>query len=126
MKEGLCATCTYNKMSYVVDRDSDGWTTAITWTYKLYNNVNYQKQPFVIDADGNTEEHIVPTVTEENLIKTKSTTYPIPTAERTKATHEEPHIQENEIAFQAAYQTWVASHESSILGKVFWKEINRV
>ena len=124
MKEGLCETCTYTKVDYNVLRDSDGWTTLITWTFKLYNNVNYKKQNVVIDADGNTEEHIVPTVTEDNLIKTRSATYSIPLEQRTQATHEEPHEHENEMAFQAAYRTWADTHRESKVGKAFWAELN--
>lgn len=124
MKEGLCETCTYTKVDYTLERDSGGWTTSITWTFKLYNNVNYQKQTIVMDADGNTEEHIVPTVIEENLIKTESATYAIPTDQRTQATHEEPHVHENEMAFQAAYRSWADSHRESDVGKAFWSLFN--
>jgi len=33
----------------------------------------------------------------------------IPEDERTTATHEEPHVHDNEMAFQAAYTTWSES-----------------
>ena len=125
MKEGICPTCTHSKGSYTLERDSEGYTTSITWTFKLYNNVNYQKQTVVIDGDGNTEEMILPTVTEENLIKTESATYNIPPDQRTQATHEEPHVHDNEIAFQTAYQTWASSHRESDSGKVFWENFNK-
>ena len=120
MKEGLCETCTHTITSYVVERDSDGYSTSITWTFKLYDNVNYQRQNVVIDAEGNTEEHLVPTVVEDNLIRTSSTTYNIPTDQRTTATHEEPHVHDNEIAFQAAYRTWADAHRESEAGQAFW------
>jgi len=124
MEEGICEACTLTKASYNVARDSNGYSTSITWTFKLYNNVNYKKQNVVIDGDGNTEEQLVPTVTEENLIKTESATYAIPTDQRTQATHEEPHVHENEIAFQAAYRTWADSHRESGAGKDFWSVFN--
>tara|TARA_R100001463_G_scaffold132726_1_gene193593 strand:+ start:58 stop:435 length:378 start_codon:yes stop_codon:yes gene_type:complete len=124
MKEGLCEICTFTKVDYTLERDSSGWTTSITWTFKLYNNVNYQKQTIVMDADGNTEEHIVPTVIEENLIKTESATYAIPIDQRTQATHEEPHVHENETAFQAAYRIWADTHRESDTGKEFWSIFN--
>jgi len=125
MKEGICATCTYTKVDkYTLERDSNGWTTSITWIFKLYNNVNYKKQNVVIDGDGNTEEQIVPTVTEDNLLKTESVTYAIPTDQRTQATHEEPHEHNNEMAFQAAYRIWADSHRESDVGKNFWSTFN--
>ena len=124
MEEGICEACTHTEGSHTLQRDSNGWTTSITWTFKRYNNVNYKKQNVVIDMDGNTEEQMMATVTEDNLIKTASVTYEIPTDQRTQATHEEPHVHENEMAFQAAYRVWADSHRESEAGKAFWDSFN--
>ena len=124
MEEGVCSACTSTKATYTLVRDSDGWTTSITWTFKKYNNVEYKKQNVVIDGDGNTEERMMEILTEDNLIKTESATYAIPTDQRTQATHEEPHVHENEMAFQAAYRIWADTHRESEAGKAFWAGFN--
>ena len=124
MEEGVCSACTSTKATYTLERDSNGWTTSITWTFKLYNNVEYRRQNVVIDGEGNTEEHMMAILTDDNLIKTESATYAIPIDQRTQATHEEPHVHENEMAFQAAYRIWADSHRESDAGRDFWSIFN--
>ena len=97
--------------TYTVERNEAGESTSITWNFKKYSTSTIEVQSHVVDADGNTEEFEVSVVNENDLIDTYTKVYSIPEDQRTTATHEEPHVHENEMAFQAAYQTWCVSAE---------------
>jgi len=99
------------KSTYIVERNEAGESTSITWTFKKYSTSTIEVQSHIIDADGNTEEFEVSVVNESDLIDTYTKVYTIPEDQRTTATHEEPHVHENEMAFQAAYVTWCESAE---------------
>lgn len=106
--------------TYTLTRDDDGYTTSITWTFKKYNNSTEQERTV---TDPDTNEEITGTVRvydEADLVDTQSVTYNIPVDQRTTATHEEPHVHDNEMAFQAAYRTWADSHKNSEAGQAFW------
>ena len=125
-KEGLCESCTAVDISSSIERDADGYTTSVTWTFKKYDNINYQYRTFTVDADGNTEDILVPTWLEENLIKTATATYEIPVDQRTTCTHEEPHDHDNEMTFQAANALWSDTWKASAEGQAFWEDFNAV
>ena len=97
--------------TYIVERNEAGESTSITWTFKKYSTSTTEVQSRIVDADGNTEEFDVPVVSESDLIDTYTKVYAIPVDQRTTATHEEPHVHENEMEFQAAYITWEESAE---------------
>lgn len=97
--------------THIVERNEAGETTSITWLFKKYSTSTIEVQSHIIDADGNTEEFEVSVASESDLIDTYTKVYSIPEDQRTTATHEEPHVNENEMAFQAAYNTWCESAE---------------
>lgn len=97
------------KSTYTVERNEAGESTSITWTFKKYSTSTIEVQSIQVDADGNTEEFEVSVIDENDLINTYTKVYNIPEDERTTATHEEPHVHDNEMAFQAAYTTWSES-----------------
>ena len=97
--------------TYTVERNEAGESISITWNFKKYSTSTIEVQSHVVDADGNTEEFEVSVVNENDLIDTYTKVYSIPEDQRTTATHEEPHVHENEMAFQTAYQTWCVSAE---------------
>lgn len=97
--------------THIVERNEAGETTSITWTFKKYSTSTIEVQSRQVDADGNTEEFEVSVASESDLIDTYTKVYSIPEDQRTTATHEEPHVYENEMAFQAAYNTWCESAE---------------
>ncbi len=106
--------------SYEVARDGAGNSTSITWTFKKYSNCTYETQNRQIDAEGTMEDLEVSVYSEDDLIDTQSITYVIPEDQKTTATHEEPHVHENEMAFQAAYTVWAENHRESEAGLSFW------
>ena len=97
--------------TYIVERNEAGESTSITWTFKKYSTSTIEVQSRIVDGDGTTEDFDVSVVNESDLIDTYTKVYAIPEDQRTTATHEEPHVHENEMAFQAAYITWSESAE---------------
>ena len=97
--------------TYIVERNEAGESTSITWTFKKYSTSTTEVQSRIVDGDGTTEDFDVSVVNESDLIDTYTKVYAIPEDQRTTATHEEPHVHENEMAFQAAYITWSESAE---------------
>jgi len=97
--------------TYIVERNEAGESISITWTFKKYSKSTVETQTHIIDEDGNTEEFEVSVAKESDLIDTYTKVYAIPEDQRTTATHEEPHVHENEMEFQAAYITWEESAE---------------
>ena len=97
--------------TYTVERNEAGESISITWNFKKYSTSTIEVQSHVVDSDGNTEEFEVSVANESDLIDTYTKVYSIPEDQRTTATHEEPHVHENEMAFQTAYQTWCVSAE---------------
>jgi hypothetical protein len=97
--------------TYTVERNEAGESISITWNFKKYSTSTIEVQSHVVDGDGNTEEFEVSVANESDLIDTYTQVYSIPEDQRTTATHEEPHVHENEMAFQTAYQTWCVSAE---------------
>jgi len=97
--------------TYTVERNEAGESISITWNFKKYSTSTIEVQSHVVDGDGNTEEFEVSVANESDLIDTYTRVYSIPEDQRTTATHEEPHVHENEMAFQTAYQTWCVSAE---------------
>lgn len=95
--------------TFIVERNEAGESTSITWEFKKYSTSTIEVQSRTVDADGNTEEFEVSVIDENDLIDTYTKVYSIPEDERTTATHEEPHVHDNEMAFQAAYTTWSES-----------------
>ena len=98
----------YTDTSYEIARNEAGESISITWTFKDYNNFEIVQVEKKIDADGNTETMDWPSVSEDDLVETRTVTYEIPEADRTTLAHGEthPHNHENELAFQEKYMKW--------------------
>lgn len=94
------------KSTHTIERDENGYSTSITWTYKKYNNFSEEVQTKVIDAEGTTQDVTVNVVDEDDLVITKSITFNIPEHLRTTAVHEEPHVYEREMELQSHLIAW--------------------
>ena len=105
----------YTDTSYEIERNEEGESISITWTFKDYSNWEIQQVEKRIDADGNTAMMDWPVVNEDDLIGTMTATYVIPTEDRTTAYHADshPHNHENETAYQEKYAKWWEDWQAS-------------
>tara|TARA_Y100000361_G_scaffold140593_1_gene144862 strand:+ start:661 stop:1023 length:363 start_codon:yes stop_codon:yes gene_type:complete len=115
-------------LSEEVTRDGSGNSISVTYTIKRYSPVTIVEKTTTTkeSSGGNTVKYDWPDCLAENLKGTRTVTYNIPESDRTTATHEEPHVHANEMAYQEKSILWKEAARQSSDWQTAIKELESI